>query len=709
MMIRTPAADPASVAPPKKPGRQGWKRSILAAAVAGALGAALSPAQALTLGRLKVHSALGEPLRAEIELPDITVDEERTLRPSVAGPEAFRAAGLDYNAALAGLRITPQRRPDGRMVLLLSGDRPVSEPFVDLILQADWAAGRVARDYTLLLDPPPQRQAPEAAVTAPQLLPQAPETPAPTPAPAPAQTLAPAAPPPAAPPSPRPAAPVASGAGGSTSVTVRRGDTAGRLAAAHKAPQVSLDQMLVAMLRSNPDAFIDGNVNRLKAGAVLTLPSAEQASGVPQPEAARVVAAQARDFNAYRGRLAAQAPTVRSDAERSASGRVQAEVEEHRPAVATDRLTLSKGGVQGQREEQIAQQKAASEAAERMAELSRNIQELNQLGAGAATGEESTPPAAAPAAEAASAATAPAVAVPPPAVPDDASAPGLLHRNPLLPAAAMALLALLAGLGVYRRRRRAAAASAAAPATADGLFTGSGGKHVDTAAGALGPSDGGGRPDPVAEADDCLARGHDLQAEEILKEALRTAPERAAAIRAKLAQIHARQREAAAAVAGGAAAKLAAAAATPFQAVATPFQAAAATNAPVLPDIVLDLGDLEALPPAPAGAAGPLRPDDALDFDGPTGQPLLRSPAATPPAPGPMPFDLGALSLDLDETPAPRAAPGAGDPLATKLALAEEFRAIGDLQGARALSEEVLAEASGPLRARARRLRDALG
>ncbi|WP_040435217.1 FimV/HubP family polar landmark protein, partial [Melaminivora alkalimesophila] len=109
-------------------------------------------------------------------------------------------------------------------------------------------------------------------------------------------------------------------------VTVRPGDTAGRIASAHRPAGVSLDQMLVAMMRANPEAFIQGNVNRLRAGAVLQMPSQADAQATPAPEARRIVAAQSRDFNEFRRRLAGAAPTAQvAAADRSASGSVQAE------------------------------------------------------------------------------------------------------------------------------------------------------------------------------------------------------------------------------------------------------------------------------------------------------------------------------------------------------------------------------------------------
>ena len=105
--------------------------------MAAVLAAGFSPleAQALALGRVTVQSALGEPLRADIDIPEITAEEAASLRAAVASPDAFRAAGLEYNPAMANLQITLQQRPGGRMFLRLTSDRTINDPFIDLILE----------------------------------------------------------------------------------------------------------------------------------------------------------------------------------------------------------------------------------------------------------------------------------------------------------------------------------------------------------------------------------------------------------------------------------------------------------------------------------------------------------------------------------------------------------------------------------------------
>src|SRR5512140_3829407 len=615
-----------------------WRSNALALAAAVLLGAWASDAAALALGRVNVQSALGEPLRADIEIVDINADEASSLRTAVASPEAFRAAGLEYSPALTGIEVTLKRRPDGRYFLQLSSQRPINEPFVDLILETQWASGRIVRDYTLLFDPANMRQStPPAAAQVAPVAPQARTSPATVAPAARATQQAPAS--------------TAAAKGDGKQVKVQSGDTAGKIAAANKPANVSLDQMLVALLNANPEAFIGGNVNLLKAGAVLELPSAELASQQSAAAASQTVIAQSRDFNEYRRRLAAGIPTTKIPAtERQASGKVEAQVQDKKPAAPSpDKLTLSKGAVQGKAaEDKIAREREAKDAAVRLAELNKNITDLNQLSTGApavapaaaaskpaagtaapaaaasamrpaasvaipaiavpATMAAATKPAAAPApapatpagldqagpaavmpasapvpAMAAAPASAPAAETAAPASnsPADTAKPATgpataakaapkpiappveepsfieeLAQNPLVLGAVALIVALLAGFGFYKVRQRKKATQVDSSflesrLQPDSFFGASGGQRIDTnEGGATGSSmvyspsqlDAAGDVDPVAEADVYLAYGRDLQAEEILKEAMRASPERLA-IRTKLLEVYAKRRD----------------------------------------------------------------------------------------------------------------------------------------------------------------------
>jgi pilus assembly protein FimV len=864
-------------------------RFALSAVAFAALCAAGPDAWALGLGRLAVQSALGESLRAEIDVTSISPEEAASLRLRVASPEAYRAAGVDYNPVLPGTTVQVQRRPDGRTVLRLSSDRAVQEPFIDVILEVSWSTGRLVREYTMLFDPPGSRPAPPVMAAAPA--PAAP--PAPAAAPAPAMVPVPASPPVATAPRPQPVrpAPPAPGPAPAPAVTlpatrstadagidqieVRPGDTLYRIATRAQRAGVSLDQMLVALYRSNPQAFIDNNMNRMRAGAVLNVPSADAARQTSAADARQVIQAQSADFGAYRQRLAGVAPAVKAEEpSRQARGSVQAQVDDRKQAAAAtpDKLKLSQGAAQAS-----AADLAASQAAERrdnaarVAELTRMIEELKRLQASgaAASAPVARPPtaplpASAPAAAPAPAPVASAASVPvvpasavaaasvptlspapapvavvtppasaasarPPAAPASAVAadePGLVDAlldNPLLLTFAGIAVLLLAGLGAYRWRRKQQADSGETSflesrLQPDSFFGASGGQRIDTREAATASSsmtyslsqlDAIGDVDPVAEADVYLAYGRDLQAEEILKEAMRSNPERLA-IRTKLLEVYAKRRDTkgfellatqlfgltrgegedwhkaqelglqidpenplyqpggrpAALVPGGDpnAEPLGASTmpqsvlpATPGFATTTP---AGESTLQTLSDVDLDLDldldiptspdtlrsdALEATRPIGLSAA-PAHDDNSLEFDLPTTAPASEfakttsyapAPPAPPPPPSfmvsePMDLDLDELTLDFDSAdtaPAPvtdmapssefdlgdisrepaEPADGDDDPLLRKLELAEEFRQIGDSEGARDLLEEVVAKAGGALKARAQGLLDSLG
>ncbi len=909
-----PAARPSAARSPLP--LNGVRLSVLSAAVAVAMGLASTDASALALGPLKVQSALGEPLRAEIDVTEITAAEADSLKINVATADAFKTAGVPYNPALRDVRATLQRRAGGQYVVRLNGSRPLNDPFIDLLLEANGSTGRIVRDYTVLLDPPTARTAADAGTPIAPVAPQV-AAPAERPGPVVARTrrepaAAPApvavAPAPSAASSPAPTARSPRPAGSGEQVTVQRGDTAGKIAAANKPADISLDQMLVALLMANPDAFIGGNVNRIRAGAVLDLPSATEAGAVPAAEARRTVTAQSRDFSAYRQRLAENAPTSNvAAASRRAGGRVQANVEDRNAAAtAPDKLTISQGNATARAaEEKVAQTRQAQDRSNRVAELSKNIEELNKLkaaggstaaapsaapapaaaapaatpgipvpvagpaaavapaapspapapatapaptpAAAAAPAPAATTPAveAAPAAAAAVAAATPAegaaatgapapspaasaaapapkpapkkVVAPPPAPPERSFLDELLD-NPLM-LGGIALIALLIGFLLYRvlgRRREEMSESVFLESRIpkDSFFGASGGESVDTknrgdstvSSLSYSPSQlDAGDVDPVAEADVYLAYGRDLQAEEILREALRVNPDRTA-IHLKLLEIHAKRRDlrayeglatevhkltggngadwtrvvdmgkeldpgnplyesgtprsATPAESAALATALAAASARPPVAAKpapapAPVAAAPAFVPSVAPlDFDLDLSQPPAPPPlapvgaslpksayAPAPAARPTTPPSASlaaqptvdlenDFDtAPGALPLdtlpgslndadntrpavLRGGAGLPADSGFIEFDMSALaglparSGNGADHPAPSASAHEDDesPHAVKLSLARELQAIGDVEGARSLVEEVEAESAGELKSQARQL-----
>jgi pilus assembly protein FimV len=871
-------------------------RFALTSLTAAALTVLSGHAMALGLGRLSVLSALGEPLRAEIDVTSLSAEEASTLQSRVASPDAYRAAGVDYNAVLTGAQVSLARRADGRPYMRVVSDRVVTEPFVDVILEMTWASGRLVREYTLLLDPPKTAAEPAAPTAAPVFAQPARTAPsaAPTPrATAPAVTTAdaaaaPASAPrravrPAAQPKTAAAAPAAAAPAGE-GVKVRQGDTLSAIAARNQPAGVSLDQMLVSLFRGNPQAFVGNNMNRLRAGAVLTVPSADEAKAIPAGEARETIVAQSADFDAYRRKLASGVQSAGDTPSRQAAGKVQAAVEDRKQAAAPtpDKLKLSQGAVQSgaAAEATISREAAAKEASTRVAELSRNVEELRKLqGTSAPAPAASVPavaaapaPAAPPAASApalpggprachraapppapvasaavaaapASAASAPAVAAkaaPPIAQPEEPGFVDSILSSPFMLPGAGILLLVLGAFGIYRVRaggRKAAGETSFLESRLqpDSFFGASGGQRVDTHDGggtsvsgnsqsssmsySLSQLDAIGDVDPVAEADVYLAYGRDLQAEEILKEAMRATPDRLA-IRTKLLEVYAKRRdtkgfellatqlyalthgvgeewnsaqemgrsidpENALYQPGGEPDALLqdgdhyveplGASTLPQSVMPSPstFATAPGSLQSELPadsrvDLDLDLGFDSAAPaiepPAPSlpeqtqpFAPEPQAPLQAPEFDGlapelpdfgaedrpstPYETTSVSGQGAPSPAPLPvdaLDFDLADISLDLDApAPAPTSAQSAaaadgpktdssyvdfdlpegpdsrfneeGDPLERKMELADEFRQIGDMEGARDLLEEVVAQADGALKHKAQNMLDSLG
>ncbi len=444
LMTRLPVAAPAT-----------W-RWLVAAALLMLGGLSSFNAQALSLGRMQVQSYLGESLRAELELRDVSEADAKSFKAEVSPAATFKALGLEYQSAYTELAFNLQLLPEGRALLKISGSRPVAVNFIELVFDFSWASGRTTRDFTLLIMPP-ATPGPVAPVA-----PAVQEAPAPAAAPSAAAQMPAAVPAPA---TPAPAVPATKpvAAKGGARLTVKAGDTASELAVQAKSVNVSLDQMLLAMLRSNPEAFVANNVNRLLAGAELSVPTSDQAQALDPVEARKTILLQSQDFDAYRQQLASKAKEANvAPAGRTASGKVQSAVKDASPgAAASDKLTLSKGAVQagGSTEEKLSQERKAKDDAQRLAELSKNIKDLSDLGKNSlpATAAAGSPAPAAVNAPAAADASLPALNLPaPPAMGEDK--PNLIDRlskdDAVLPAAGVFLSLLLVWVLLRLRRNR---------------------------------------------------------------------------------------------------------------------------------------------------------------------------------------------------------------------------------------------------------------
>lgn len=260
------------------------RKLVQAIAAASALTSGM--AHALGLGDIHLRSALNQPLDAEIELVEVRDLSAAEVIPKLASPEDFNKAGVDRQYFLTGLKFTPIVKPNGKSVIRVTSDRPVQEPYLNFLVEVLWPNGRLLREYTVLLDPP---------LYSPQTAAAVPRAPMAVPAPVvrPSATAAPRATPA---PSSAPAAPSRRLEG--NEYRTGKNDTLWEIAArARPDGSVSVQQTMLAIQDLNPDAFLGGNINRLKSGQVLRLPDAEQIKARTQPAA---VAEVNQQYTAWR-------------------------------------------------------------------------------------------------------------------------------------------------------------------------------------------------------------------------------------------------------------------------------------------------------------------------------------------------------------------------------------------------------------------------
>lgn len=273
---------------------------------AALLALASSSALALGLGDIRVLSKPGQPLLAEIPVVSADPSELENLRVALASPVTFERVGLQRPTGLVSeLQFELTRDTQGRAVVRVTSQAPVETPSLSFLIEADWGQGRLVREYSALVDAPPSALAvaePEIVAPAGTLSNTIVREPAPASATVPAAET-PTTPPSAVVPAPGPraaSAPVAAPAADG-SITVQRGQTLSQIASAvARGNQVSRDRAMIALLRANPEAFIRGNVNLLKQGAVLRMPGSDALAAVDAAEAATLVREHAAQWRQAR-------------------------------------------------------------------------------------------------------------------------------------------------------------------------------------------------------------------------------------------------------------------------------------------------------------------------------------------------------------------------------------------------------------------------
>lgn len=225
-------------------------------------------ASAMQLGKLSIYSALGEPLNVEIELLATSSEDLVNLSASLASEDEYKALGINKTLIQHNIKANVVQKPNGVAVVQLTSTEVVVDPFLDLMVQVLGSDGQLSREYTLLLDPSVNTE----TISQPPVV----------------------------------ESPKVVGAQSSDEQAVKTvmGDSLSSVAKRLKIHDVNLDQLLLGLYKANPSAFIDGNMNRLKVGEIIRVPSQESFHAISKDEAKAEVRAQVESWQVYSAKLA---------------------------------------------------------------------------------------------------------------------------------------------------------------------------------------------------------------------------------------------------------------------------------------------------------------------------------------------------------------------------------------------------------------------
>ena len=245
---------------------------------------------ALGLGAIDMRSVLNQPMNAVVDLNSASGTDLSQVKVSVASREAHNRAGLTRSPLLADFNFSVEQDDRGNAFIRITSTDTVHEPFIEFLLELQWPNGHLVREYTVLVDPPVTMQA-----RAP--VPATPVSRAPAPAvsrpvrqsrPAPIQ----AAPSPVRTAGARPPS-------ADTYGKVRRNETLWSIAnQVRPGSDISIEQMMQALLRENPHAFMNNNINELKAGVTLSIPDRSTIAAITASDARAETNRQAREWKA---------------------------------------------------------------------------------------------------------------------------------------------------------------------------------------------------------------------------------------------------------------------------------------------------------------------------------------------------------------------------------------------------------------------------
>ncbi|AQT59770.1 FimV/HubP family polar landmark protein [Cellvibrio sp. PSBB023] len=324
----------------------------------------LSPyVSALGLGEVKLKSSLNQPLEAEVKLLDTRDLTAEQILVTLASPADFERNGVDRLYFYTELQFQVDlESADGPKVIIRSRN-PVREPYLNFLIEARWTAGRLLREYTLLMDLPTfEEDAKPASVNTPAATASPRYQPAPTAVPRPSSSSSGASP-------SRPSAkPSLSG----DQYEVRANDTLWEIALrARPNSSVSVHQSMMALYRANPDAFINGDINKLRRGQVLRIPDASDMTSLPKADAVSQFAQATGDSN-YGAQLNA---SRRSNTARTESTEISGRVKLAAPSAGTNTSGQGSGANDG------SGRALEGELAATLEELDKTKSENTELGA----------------------------------------------------------------------------------------------------------------------------------------------------------------------------------------------------------------------------------------------------------------------------------------------------------------------------------------
>ena len=355
-------------------------------------GALATQALAIQISSPVLYSRQGEALKLSFLITEVSAVEEEGLKVALAATKVYQSTQIAKVDGLDDIKFEINKQADGTFKVLMTGNQPMPQAHADLIIDLEWASGRryinLGVDFEEsatksapapdekpqtaqpVLDSAPPAATPEKTVAEPAKTEPSQDKPAPvpeastsaqTPAATPAETASPASP-----------------EASANSIEVKKGDTASKLLLAHPVQGVSLDQLLLAMLHMNPSAFVNDNVNRLAAGALITMPTADEAGTYDPKQARESIRLQATDFKTYRASLAAKVPNAKqaNASKRESSGNLKADVAATAKA-PDDQLTLSKPG--DTEADKLSKQLQEEDAAKQAKEVQDNLSQLGQL------------------------------------------------------------------------------------------------------------------------------------------------------------------------------------------------------------------------------------------------------------------------------------------------------------------------------------------